>query len=991
MGYSACNAPPGGRTVPILHESVRKAVRLTDNETTELAGELQAKLAGDVRVDRYSRLLYATDASMYQMEPVGVVLPREAQDVVEVVRIAGSYGVPVLPRGGGTGLVGGTVNHAIVLDFSKYMNGVTEVHPEERWALVQPGLVVNHLNQDVATHGLQYAPDPVTSNRATIGGGIGTNSCGAHSVIYGKTIDHILGVEVVLTDGSSAQFGSVTGAGLDRKLGLESLEGQIYREVRRIAHAHREEVAHRFPRILRRVSGYNLDEFAEDGPMDLTKMVVGSEGTLAVVTAAQVNLVPIPHRKGVAALHFRGIVEAMEATMAILGHGPSAVELVGGTIIRRCREARGFRHLLSFVEGEPDCLLLVEFYGDTEQEVDARLTDLRRDLERRGLGYATVSTTDPAQQQQMWELRRAGLGLVMSVRGDLKPLPFVEDTAVSPEKLPAYVARFMEIVGRNGTEAAYYGHASTGCLHIRPMVNVKRQEGLATMQRIASEVADLVLEFGGSLSGEHGDGIVRGVFAERMFGTELVGAFRELKGAFDPGSLLNPGKIIDTPALTENLRLSPETRTFEPPTFMDFSADGGMTGLVELCNGQGACRKLDGAMCPSFMVTREEEHSTRGRANLLRMVLSGVLPASELAGERLHGALDLCVECKACKAECPSGVDMAKLKAEVLTRYRQVHGVPLRSRLFGRIDLLGKLGSATVPLSNWALGFPPLRLLLHHFLGIHRDRPLPPFARQTFSAWFQGRPLRPAADAPRGEVVLFNDTHMEFYQPEVGQAATRVLETLGFRVTLVRGKRCCGRPLISQGMLGTAKEWAQTNVDALLPYAQRGIAIVGTEPSCLLTFRDEYPDLLGNEATRAVASQTFLLEEFLLQVAGQDPLAASMFRNDVNARVLVHGHCHQKALVGLEPTLRALNLVPGYTTELVDSGCCGMAGAFGFEVEHYDMSRAMGAHQLFPALEAAMAGVKRVAITGVSCRQQINHFTPHRPRHVAELLADALK
>ncbi len=977
--------------MPILHESVRKAAELTSRELADLASELQGQVEGDVRLDRHARLLYATDASIYQMEPIGVVLPRSAHDVAAVVRTASRYGVPVLPRGGGTSLAGGTVNHALVLDFSKYMNSVVEVQPEERWARVQPGLVVNHLSQAVAGYGLQYAPDPVTSNRATIGGGIGTNSCGAHSVIYGKTLDHILGVDVVLSDGSNARFGALAGDDLARKLEDDSLEGKLYREVQAIANTHREEVARRFPKILRRVSGYNLDEFSAGGPMDLTKMVVGSEGTLTVVTEAKVNLVPVPSYRGVAAVHFSGLIEAMEATVAILRHSPSAVELVGSMILRRCREALGFRHLLGFVEGEPACLLLVEFYGETEAEAAARLEELRQDLTRRGLGYATVVTTDPARQRQMWELRRAGLGLVMSVRGDAKPLPFVEDTAVSPEKLPEYVARFEKIVGRYATETAYYGHASTGCLHIRPMVNIRRQEGLTIMERMAEEVADLVLELGGSLSGEHGDGIVRGVFTEKMFGPELFGAFRELKRAFDPDALLNPGKILDTPALMENLRLSPDTLRIEPGTVMDFSADGGFVSAVELCNGQGACRKLEGTMCPSYMVTREEEHSTRGRANLLRMVLSGVLPASELTGNRLHQALDLCVECKGCKAECPSGVDMAKLKAEVLTKYHQAHGVPLRSRLFAHIAFLGRLGSATAPLSNWAIKLPPLRWLLHRVLGIHRSRPLPPFARQAFSSWFRARYTTPTTAASRGEVVLFNDTHVEYFQPNVGKAAVQVLEALGFEVTLVGRKRCCGRPLVSKGMLNEAKAWARQNVDALLPYAQRGVPIVGVEPSCLLTFRDEYPDLLRDEASRAVASQAYLLDELVDQVAGEDPSVASAFRDDVTADILVHGHCHQKALADMDATLRALRLVPGYTAELVDAGCCGMAGAFGFEVEHYELSRAMGAHKLFPALEAPAARDRQVAVTGVSCHQQVSHFTSHRPRHVAELLADALR
>ena len=976
--------------MPILHDTVRKAARLNEGDAAELGHALRRVVQGEVRMDRPSRLIYATDASMYQMEPVGVVLPHSADDVEATIVTAARFGIPVLPRGGGTGLSGQTVNHAVVLDFSKHMREILEVQPEERWARVQPGRVLDQFNRALAPHGLQYAPDPVTMNRATIGGGIGNNTCGSHSVIYGKTLDHVLSVEAVLSDGSRASFGPVEGDDLELKRSQQTLEGQLYREVRRIAHAHRDEVARRFPKVLRRVGGYNLDEFGGDGSMDLSRVVVGSEGTLVAVTEARVNLVAVPRRKGLAALHFRGLIEAMEATVAILEHGPSAVELVGGMIIQLCRESMGFRHLLEFVQGEPECLLLVEFYGDSEQEVEGKLEALQHDMERRHLGYATVSAVDPAQQERIWDLRRAGLGLVMGVKGDSKPLPYVEDTAVSPEKLPEYVARFEEIIGRYGTTVAYYGHASVGCLHIRPLVNVKSTDGLATLEGIANDVADLVLEFDGSLSGEHGDGIVRGVFTEKMFGSELYEAFREVKRAFDPDAILNPGKIIDTPALTENLRLSPQTQNLEVETYLDFSQDGGFARSVELCNGQGACRKVDGTMCPSYMVTREEEHSTRGRANLLRMVLSGVLPPSDLTGKRLHDALDLCVECKGCKGECPSNVDMAKLKYEVLTKYQEAHGVPLRSKLFGNIAALSRMGSATAPLSNWGNALPPTRWLLHWLLGIHRRRPLPRFARRPFRSWFRRRAAG-TAPAVRGEVVLFNDTFMEYNHPQVGRAATRLLEALGFRVTLAERKGCCGRPLISKGMLPKAREWARRNVDALLPYAQRGIPIVGTEPSCLLTLRDEYPDLLRDEASRTVASQAVMLEELLDGLAASDGDVASIFRDDLTARILVHGHCHQKALVGMQPTLRALRLVPGYTAELVDSGCCGMAGSFGFEAEHYDISRAMGDHRLFPALEDPAVAGHQVAITGVSCRQQIEHFTSRTPRHVVELLAEALR
>ena len=977
------------------HESVRNALRLLHHgrdALAELARELADGLQGataDVKVDRHSRLLYATDASIYEMEPIAVVTPRSAADVQHVLRVAARRNVPVLSRGGGTSLAGQVVNHAIVLDFTPHMDRILEINAEEHWARVQPGVVLAELNRAVSGQGLQYPIDPSTANRATIGGGIGNNSCGSHSALYGKTVDVVSSMDVVLSDGTPATFERLDGDALAAKLTQPGLEGDIYRGVRRIAAEQREEIAARFPRILRRVSGYNLDAFAATESMNLSEMIAGSEGTLAVVTEARVKLVPQPTARGMAAIHLGSVVEAAEASVAANAHAPSAVELVDDTIIKRCRESTGYASLADFVQGTPGALLFTEFYGASDGEVRDKLAALWEDLQQRGLGHAVVTTTDPEEQRGMWRMREAGLGLLMSIRGDAKPLAFVEDAAVAPERLPEFVARFDATVRAHGLSASYYGHASVGCLHIRPLVNIKDAAGLATMEQVAGEIADLVLEFGGSLSGEHGDGILRGAFTERMFGSRLTAAFREVKQAFDPRGLLNPGKIVRTPPFRDNLRLSPTTMNLDPPTRLDFRADGGIARAVEQCNGQGACRKFDGGMCPSYMVTKDEEHSTRGRANLLRQALNGTLPAQELTGERIHAALDLCVECKACKSECPSGVDMAKLKYEVLTKYHEAHGVPWRARAFAHINALSRWGSRTAPLANAIGRLSVARRLLHHTLGVHRERPLPALARQSFPQWFAAH-AGPSMEARRGEVVLFVDTFTAYYQPEVGRSATQILEALDYRVTLVKQVGCCGRSAISQGMLDTARNWAQRNVEALRPYAENGSPIVGTEPSCLLTLRDEYPDLLPGTAARVVARQSLLLDELLVQLATREPNVSRIFGDHLRRRIILHGHCHQKALVGMEPTLAALALVPGYEVELVESGCCGMAGSFGFEREHYEISRAMGARRLFPAIEAAPREAA-IAITGVSCRQQISHFTGRRPRHVVELLADALR
>ena len=969
-------------------------------EGQELAKELEKRVSGEVRFDAFSRVLYSTDASIYQMEPLGVVIPRSVEDVLAVVEIAEKNRVPILPRCAGTSLAGQAVNHAIVIDFSKHMSRVLEVNQEEGWARVEPGIVLDQLNKHLAPLGLQYAPDPITSNRACVGGGIGNNSCGSHSVIYGKTIDHVIELGAILADGSQAYFRPMDRPELESKLAGTSLESEIYRQVSGIARENHDEILSRFPKIMRRVSGYNLDDFTDDPPpvgetptpFNMARMVVGSEGTLCVVTEAKLNLVPRPAKKALAVLHFHDMVQACEASLEILQHNPAAIELIGRMILERCRESLGFARLMSFVEGEPDALLVVEFSGESEEELASRLDRLKQDIERRGLGYACVILMEPSSQANVWALRSSGLGLLMSTRGDAKPLPYVEDTAVDPQKLGEYVRRFDEIVKAHGTTAGYYGHASVGCMHIRPLVNLKSSEGVENMMSIASDISDLVLEFGGSLSGEHGDGIARGVWTEKMFGSKIYQAFRDVKRVFDPQGIMNPGKIIDCPPMTENLRFGPNYKTISLDTKLDFSADLGYAGAVEMCNGMGACRKMTSTMCPSYMVTREEEHSTRGRANLLRAVLSGALPGETLTSRRLHEALDLCLECKGCKAECQTGVDMAKLKYEFLDRYHEAHGMAWRARLFANINSLSRLGSRLAPISNWASGNPISKFLLHRFVGIHAKRGLPPFVRSTFPDWFKYRVASTNANwqlgnGNRGTVVLFNDTFMNYNYPQIGVAAVELLERAGYEVVLADAK-CCGRPMISKGMLDKSKAHARHNVELLYPYAEKGIPIVGCEPSCLLTLRDEYPDLLGSEKAKVVAANSYLIDEFLNMLKEKGELALEF--TDVKKKVLFHGHCHQKALVGTKHSVAVLRLPPGYHVEEVDSGCCGMAGSFGYEKEHYNISMEIGRQQLFPAVESK-GDDWEVAVTGISCRQQIEHGTGRKARHVVEILRDALR
>ena len=973
------------------------ARRTHASERVDIEAALNRRVSGEVRFDPFSRVLYSTDASIYQMEPVGVVIPRDVEDVLAVVEVAKENGVPVLPRAGGTSLAGQTVNHAIVTDFSKYLNQIIEVNKEEQWARVQPGIVLDDLNRQLIPYGLMYAPDPTTSSRACVGGGVGNNTCGAHSVIYGKTLDHIKELDVVLSDGTQTHFKPLDARELEAKLTSTGLESDIYRGVRRLAQENVAEIEARYPDIMRRVSGYNLDEFLTDSPFNMTKMVVGSEGTLCVVTEVKINLVPRPTMTALSVVHYQDIFGASESIKDILDHGPSSIEIMDHNVLERSRASTGLGSNMSFIEGNPGAILVVEFYGESEAELNDKMEKLKQDMAMRGHGYACVNMLDRAAQASVWAVRKNGLGLLMSMKGDAKPLPFVEDTAVDPENMGDFVRQFDEIVRNHQTEAAYYGHASVGCLHIRPVVSLKNQEGVDRMVSIADEISDLVKEFGGSLSGEHGDGIVRGVWNEKMFGPEIYKLFQELKGTFDPDGIMNPGKIIDCPPMDQNLRYGADYRAPSMPTKLDFSLDTDFSGAVEMCNGMGACRQHVGTMCPSYVATRDEEHSTRGRANLLRAALSGKLPEGTMTSKRLHEAMDLCLECKGCKSECESGVDMAKLKYEFLDQYHKANGTPLRNKVFANIGRLSVWGSRTAPISNLMAHNPVGRMLAQVFLGVHPKRKTPKFVRQTFSKWFVGRGNPPQLPFTKGggqsasqqatdTVVLLNDTYMNHNYPEIGKSAVALLEAAGFNVVL-SDTQCCGRPMISKGLLDSATSNAVANVDTLYEYAQQGIPVIGCEPSCLLTFRDEYPELVRDERARKVAENSFMIDEFLMKLQEDGQLDLDLGK--LEKKVLFQAHCHQKSDMGTATSMGALRLAPGYQVEMVNAGCCGMAGSFGYEKEHYDLSMKIGEEALFPAIRAK-DGDWEVAVMGVSCRQQVEHGTGRKARHLVEVLADAL-
>ena len=963
--------------------------------TDTLRFELERAIAGEVRFDAVSRALYSTDASVYQIEPLGVVVPRTREDVVRAVEIAARHGVSITARGGGTSQAGQAIGAGLQLDTSKYLNRILELNVTERWAWTEPGVVLDELNAQLKPHGLRFAPDISTASRATVGGMMANNSSGARSVLYGKTIDHVCEQIVVLSDGSIAHFRPLDATALDAACAGTTLEAACYRTVRELAAGCADEIDRRFPKVLRRVGGYNLDEFVDrTKPFNLAKLIVGSEGTLGLVVAAKLNLVALPAAKAVLTIEFEELFDALAATPLVLRHRPSAVEVMDRFILDHAKESPVLDALRrSILETDPGALLCVELYGDRAEDLAPRLDALERDLAASGYRCRWRRAIAAADQARIWSFREASLGLSMAMKGDGKSLSFVEDTAVAPEKLRDYIARFLQIVRDHGTVAGVYAHASVGCLHVRPVVDLKTAAGVKTFESIAHAIADLVLEFGGALSGEHGDGLVRGAFTGKMFGPVLYDAFRTVKRTFDPAGVFNPGKIVDSPPLTANLRYGAGYVTPDPVTFFDYTDHGGLGRAVEMCSGLGACRKtLEGTMCPSYMATREEKHSTRGRANTLRLAMAGRLGDAALTDHDVHDVLDLCLECRACKAECPVGVDVARFKSEFLAGYWQRHGMPLRTRVIGRADRLATIGSAFAPLSNIVAQSAPGRWVNERLLGIDRRRTPPSYVRKTLRQRAVDHPSFATSHEPSvtSAVVLFADTFTNHNHPAVGIAAADVLTAAGISVRL-SGHGCCGRPQISQGLLDEARAAAQVNAGPLFDAASRGEKILFLEPSCLSAVREDAPALLRGEArrkARVVSNACMLFEDYVEQEwkAGRIDLQL----RPGPATVLLHGHCHQKAM-GLVPTTRALlSRIPSCHVVDLDAGCCGMAGSFGYAQEHYEVSRQIGERKLLPAARAMTADSVLVA-PGTSCREQVAHFAGVKALHPAQLLRSLLQ
>lgn len=964
---------------------VRFDSKIATEKFQELEHALRGQIAGEIRTDAMTRALYATDASLYQVMPLGVVVPRTMDDVQAALEAAARFGVPILPRGGGSSLAGQTVNEALILDFTKHLDRIIELNEEEKWVRVQPGLVLDRLNATLAPRGLSVGPDPASSSRATLGGMVGNNATGTHSIVYGNTIDHVLELDVFLDDGSTARFGETNSALWSQKLRAGGREGDVYRGMHDLLESERAIIERDTPRHWRRNSGYRLERILDPSNRNLARLLCGSEGTLAVTSEIKLALVDRPERTALGVVHFHTLDEALESVTTILETGPSAVELFDGIAIEQTRQAKGYAHLLTFLEGRPGAVLITEYYGTSDDELSGRLTDLKSALQHAGQSYAVVPARTSEEIRRVWTVRKEGLGLIMGVEGDHKPQAFIEDASVPVEHLPEYIRELSKLL--DGTRTVLYAHASAGTLHVRPFINTKDAAEVAKMRDIAHGSMELVRKFGGTVSSEHGDGIVRGWLLEPLVGKDLYRVYRETKRIFDPSNRLNPGRIVNAPPMTENLRLGPDYDTIPILEEIDFSDQGGFAQAIELCNGNGLCRKLDtGTMCPSFMVTRDEEHSTRGRANALRNAISGTLPLEEFTSERMYEVMDLCIQCKACKTECPSNVDMARLKTEWLSKYWDAHGMPLRTRLFAKLpQITRRLNGTAARSANWINRRTIIRKGLERAMGISSKRALPEFAPVPFTSWFAEQQW--PVDGP--EVVLFADTFNNYNHPETAKAAAEFFFRVGFGVRVVPARVCCGRTLLSKGLVRDARRQALDAVEALYPFAESGLPIVGLEPSCILTFRDETLALLpGDTRARKVAEVAYTFEEYVAHAARDGKLDRVKWTQE-SRNVLLHGHCHQKSLVGTGPSEACLTLPPNYSVSTVDSGCCGMAGAFGYEAEHYDISIAMAERSLAPAVRAALRETI-VAAAGTSCRAQIADTTGRTALHPAEILRDAL-
>lgn len=985
----------------------------------ELAARLQGATQGEVLFERGARGRYATDASIYQVDPVGVLVPRSADDVAVALGLCREMGVPVLARGAGTSQCGQTVGAALVIDNSKYLNRVLDFNLEAMTVTVEPGIVLDHLNAWLRPHGVWFPVDVSTSAQCTLGGMAGNNSCGSRSIAYGNMVHNVLAIDAVLLDGTAATFTETSRMG-----SAPPRVRAIMDRLADIAARERDEIAGKVPAVLRRVGGYNLDiyhpqsprPYTADGQVNLAHMLVGSEGTLAYTRGITLKLSPLPAAKALGVVNFPTFYQAMDMTRHIVGLGPCAVELVDRTMIDLARGNPAFRPVIDkALIGEPEAILLVEFAGQSQADQLAglaRLVDLMGDL---GLPGSVVEMPDAAAQKALWDVRKAGLNIMMSMRGDGKPVSFIEDCAVPLEHLAEYTSQLTEVFARHGTKGTWYAHASVGTLHVRPILDMRR-DGAAKMRAIAEEAGALVRRYKGAFSGEHGDGLVRSEWVAWQFGPRLTRAFEEIKDAFDPDRLMNPGKIVRSTRMDDRtlFRFRPEYQVIALKPALDWSAWNvnsdpatetltapgtggdpahGLGKAVEMCNNNGHCRKFDaGTMCPSYRVTRDEQHLTRGRANTLRLALSGQLGPDALVSDEMRATMDLCVSCKGCKRDCPTGIDMARMKIEFLNQWRQKRGLALKDKMVATLPRWAPWASRVPFLLNLRDALPGLARLSERLLGFSAQRTLPQWSSDVFTRHAT------SADSGTADVVLFADTFNNYFEADNARAAQQVLQAAGYRVHVAapapadaepRRPLCCGRTYLAAGMVDEAKAEARRVVNALQPFVERGVPVVGLEPSCLLTLRDEFLVMgLGDDA-QALSRHAYLFEEFLANELKAGRLNLKL-KPLPQKRALLHGHCHQKAFDAVKPVQQILGLIPELKVELIESSCCGMAGSFGYEAAHYDTSMKMAELSLLPAVRNAGADTLLVA-DGTSCRHQIADGTRGGARMKAEHVARVLR
>lgn len=967
--------------------------------------EFGKQLEGDFYTDKTLRTLYSTDASVYKEMPLAVARPKNKSDLHKLVTFAIENNTSLIPRTAGTSLGGQVVGNGIIVDVSKYFTNIIEVNKEEKWVRVQPGVVRDELNQYLKQYGLFFAPETSTSNRCMVGGMVGNNSCGTHSVIYGTTRDHLLELETILSDGSEVKFGPITEENFNKKCELPGREGEVYSHIKDILskEENRSEIIKEFPKpeINRRNTGYAIDvllkseEFGGNEPFNFCKLLAGSEGTLAFSTELKLNLIDLPPKEvAVIAVHCKTLEESFEANLVALKYNPGAVELIDKIILDCTKENIQQQQNRFFVEGDPGSLLVVEFARETKEEILELAKQMEAEMKSKGYGYH-YPILFGSDVGKVWNLRKAGLGLLANIPGDPKAVACIEDTAVAPVDLPAYMKGIKEITDKYQKECVYYAHIGDGEIHLRPVLDLKVKKDRDLFFQITDEVADLVKKYRGSMSGEHGDGRVRGEFVKKMVGEANYKLIESVKATWDPKNIFNPGKIVATPKMNEFLRYEEDQETPDIPTIYDFSQTEGALRMAEKCNGSGDCRKTHlsgGTMCPSYMATKNEKDTTRARANILRDFLTHSDKQNRFDHEEIKDVLDLCLSCKGCKSECPSNVDMAMLKSEFLYNYQKVNGTPRRSKMIATVAKTNQKFSSVPWLYNFGGTFPLTAPLVKSFMGISQKRKLPTMYKTTLKKWAYKNPEELKAKGPLvKKIYFFADEVINFNDVEIGIKAIRLLTALGYEIEIPDHVES-GRPAISKGVIDYAKELANINVKALKNIVTKDHPIIGIEPSSILTFRDEYPNLVNPElkdASKALAKNALLIDEFLAQEFNEGKIKSTSFSEETKT-IKLHGHCHQKALSSVTISSTILEIPTNFKVETIPSGCCGMSGSFGYEKEHYDISMQIGELVLFPAVRGASEETI-IAAPGTSCRHQIYDGTKRKALHPVEILFAALK